>query len=162
MPTRLNLGCGADYMTDWVNIDVREQYSPNIVGDITKLHYPEESVDEVLASHSLSYLPYREAMNMLRKCYTWLKVGSRMEIRMPDFEEIVAKVPFYKEEARNGYTGWEAINIGIFGFENDGPHSMQSVWCREDLTEQLERIGFTHIKMKPPRDDYELILEAFK
>ena len=162
MNIRINLGCGADYKPGWINIDSRESYKSELNKDFTELEYLEGTVDEILASHSFSYLTYDEAIKMINKCYKWLKVGGRVEIRVPDFVELVAGVHFYREEQRDGFKGWRAINIGIFGFIEDGPYPMRSVWCKEDLVEQLGDIGFSEVKVLLPRDNFELRVEAIK
>ena len=33
---KLNLGSGKDYIQDWINVDIEEQYHPDVLADITK------------------------------------------------------------------------------------------------------------------------------
>ena len=117
---KVNLGCGARGLPDWINIDgslnvllsqhrilmgalyklrlidkstYEMSYPTNVRRlDVTKgLPFPNESVDYIYTSHMLEHLFDREPTYVLKECYRVLKVGGYIRIVVPDLEFIVQK-----------------------------------------------------------------------
>jgi predicted SAM-dependent methyltransferase len=81
----LNLGSGdSSWYQGWTNVDWSERTSPDIVADINKLPFEDESVDRILVSHVLEHIHYPEDREYLYEWYRVLKVGGICTIVVPD------------------------------------------------------------------------------
>jgi predicted SAM-dependent methyltransferase len=85
---KLHLGCGKrDFGSDWIHIDGGT--FPHVThNDITKLSFEDESVDLIYASHVLEYFDRDEVIPVLEEWYRVLKVGGKLRLAVPDFEEM--------------------------------------------------------------------------
>lgn len=83
IPLRLNLGCGLDKRPGWLNADYVPECKPDVCFDANGLWpFKDQTFYEVYASHVFEHLPnwwgaFNEAARVL-------KVGGRLEIRVPD------------------------------------------------------------------------------
>ena len=81
---KLNLGCGFRPEEGYVNIDNREEVSPDLVCDITKgLPYEDDSVDEVRAFDFLEHIPIGETIKVIEEIWRVLKPGGKFESFTP-------------------------------------------------------------------------------
>jgi FkbM family methyltransferase len=89
-PLRLHLGCGEQHLAGYINIDYPpEQHNVMDVqadawADVTRLGFPESSVDEVRLHHVFEHLNRVTALAMLIKWHRWLKPGGMLRIETPD------------------------------------------------------------------------------
>jgi glycosyltransferase involved in cell wall biosynthesis/predicted SAM-dependent methyltransferase len=88
---RLHLGCGQNHFDGYINIDyppsehiVQISHVADVFGDITKLDFPQQSVDEIRLHHVFEHLNRIVALAMLIKWHKWLKVGGILHIETPD------------------------------------------------------------------------------
>ena len=83
MALKLNLGCGKDIRKGWVNIDRFPGEGVDMVLDLeaSKLPFPDDSVEEVLASHILEHLLRWE--DLLLEIRRVLRPGGKLTIRVP-------------------------------------------------------------------------------
>ncbi len=81
MALKLNLGCGKDTRKGFVNVDWLG--NPDVKHNLEKYPYPfkANSVDFILAAHVLEHINY--PYKFLRECQRMLKIGGKMEIRVP-------------------------------------------------------------------------------
>jgi len=67
---KLNLGCGEEYRTGWVNVDCRNNVKVDVKWDLEKFPYPfkDNQFDEVLMGHVLEHLidPIRVLREIIR------------------------------------------------------------------------------------------------
>ena len=102
---KLNLGCGASVLEDYINIDqdsievMRKRY-PNVnfatdahiyTYNIFDLPYDDESVDEVLAESFMEHLSFLEEKDFFYEVKRVLKSGGVFKFSVPDFEEVVTR-----------------------------------------------------------------------
>jgi hypothetical protein len=92
---RVNLGCGTDYRSGWLNIDG----SASLPKVDKVLRLPNEPLDEalgsgvadyILANDVVEHVRHWEGVNFLGQIYRTLKPGGGVEIRVPDCEYILA------------------------------------------------------------------------
>lgn len=91
---KLHLGCGQrDFGREWFHIDGGD--FPHVYShDITKLGFPDKTVDLIYASHVLSYFDRDEAKELLKEWHRVLKTSGCLRLAVPDFYTL-AKLYFY-------------------------------------------------------------------
>lgn len=83
---KLHLGCGVrDFGPEWFHID-GGYYSHVQARDITKLNFPDETVDQIYASHVIAYFDRHEIKPILKEWKRVLKTGGVLRLAVPDFE----------------------------------------------------------------------------
>lgn len=85
---KINMGCGwRNFGTDWVHIDGSE-YEHVDSNDISNLHFKNNSVSLIYASHLIEYFDREEIEIILKEWYRVLKKGGILRIAVPDFNEM--------------------------------------------------------------------------
>jgi SAM-dependent methyltransferase len=112
-PKKLNLGSGSNILEGYDNIDLYYEDPRVIKMDIRRLDYPDDSVDEVLASHVLEHLPFRDVDGAVEEMYRVLKPGGAAYVEVPDLEAIMRLWLSLPEEKRWGQQS--KAFAGIFG-----------------------------------------------
>ena len=75
---RLNIGGGDVQIPGFINVDRKTG------GEAYPLAYPDESVDEIRASHILEHFPQAEEQKIVNEWVRVLKPGGRIRISVPD------------------------------------------------------------------------------
>lgn len=94
MSLRLNLGPGAHYAPDWVNIDRHDlphhDHRPDVLHDILiGLPFDDASCEQVYAGHLLEHIPYDRVPALIAECWRVLALGGRLAVVGPDIEAAV-------------------------------------------------------------------------
>jgi SAM-dependent methyltransferase len=81
---RVNLGCGKDIRTGWINVDKADLRGVDVCHDLTyiPLPFPSNSCAEVLCKDVLEHLEY---LPVLRDIHRILEPGGRVTIQVPHF-----------------------------------------------------------------------------
>jgi len=84
MSERLNLGCGTDVRSGWVNLDVARLPGVDVVHDLEELPLPleDDRFNEILAKDVLEHLDY---VPVLRELHRVLAPGGRLHVGSPHF-----------------------------------------------------------------------------
>ena len=108
-PLKLHLGCGQQYLRGYLNIDFPpDQHnvmtiSPDAYADITKLSFPENSVDEIRLAHVFEHFDRITALVLLVKWQYWLKIDGVLHIETPDVlesaKQLAADIPYEQKMA---------------------------------------------------------------
>lgn len=91
-PLRLHLGCGEQYLQGYVNIDYPPsehavmRVKADYYCDITKLNFPDNSIDEIRLHHVFEHFSRVAALALLIRWHRWLKIGGKLWIETPDLE----------------------------------------------------------------------------
>lgn len=152
---KLNIGSGDIKLDGYTNLDGK------FGDDITHLKYPNNSVDEIYASHVLEYFDQFECIDVLREWNRVLKKGGIIRIAVPDFYQLSRLYSIEKKEIKiNLPRGKEIIIpqitplkirdiIGpLFGRMEMGDKVIyhKQVFDFDTLSELLYRTGFKRIK----------------
>lgn len=146
---KLNLGCGTTKLEGYVNIDVEESCSPDLVCDFTKvaLPYENDSVEEIVMFHTIEHIRKIIHPGLFGEFRRVLKVGGRLIISYPNFWECATRW-------KNNYQGqrdfWHATMFGRQLYPSDY-HV-----CAMDPTEVeiiLRDIGFGDVNTEPEADE---------
>lgn len=82
---RLNLGCGTDIRSGWVNLDRCKLPGVDVVHDLDRFPYPfpDEHFDVIYASHVLEHVI--DLIAVMKELHRILRDGGRLIIRVPHF-----------------------------------------------------------------------------
>jgi predicted SAM-dependent methyltransferase len=137
----LNLGSGDKRLKNYVNIDSRKECNPDVVCDIRKLPYEDNSVDRILASDILEHIGRLEVEKTLREWYRVLKPGGILIIKTPNVDTIidayqVKKIPF------------EELVRKLFGNQMYVEDTHKTGFNPENIKKTLSSIGFKIFKIE--------------
>lgn len=132
----MNLGCGNQYLKDFVNIDIRKDVKVDIRCDVSDLKIIEDaSVDLVYASDILEHFGWREIDSILQEWYRVLKVGGRIYIRTPDLERWANALLLNQRPP-------EEVIMNLFGGQEYPENTHKSIFTKAVLKQKLEKVGF--------------------
>jgi predicted SAM-dependent methyltransferase len=152
---KLNLASHGDNREGYVNIDF-DHPTADLKCDVTELPMKEGEVDEILAYHILEhfragdYEPHlsnpinpKTAKEALEEWHRVLKVGGKLEIKVPDFVKIVWLYQNFPQ--------WGRADSPVLGpFKNfsdwivsNGQH--QCLFDKDTMTALLQSVGFVNI-----------------
>jgi ubiquinone/menaquinone biosynthesis C-methylase UbiE len=84
MSRKLNLGCGHDIRSGWINLDRANLPGVNVVHDLERLPLPfaDEQFDHINAKDVLEHVDY---IRVLADLHRILRVGGTLDIQVPHF-----------------------------------------------------------------------------
>ena len=124
---KLNLGCGFNKLAGYVNVDIRKEVSPDVVCDIQKLLYPDNSVDEIFASHLLEHIGWRKVDEVLKEWYRVLKPEGYLKLILPNMKFLCTK-----------FLQWEETDN-----MNSLKENMKVVYGNQDYPYNFHYFGYT-------------------
>lgn len=134
---RLNLGSGEHPIEGWENIDAEggQKAYP--------LDYPDNSVDEILASHVFEHFSHRDSSSVLTNWIAKLKPGGRIRISVPDFGKLT-----------DLYRAGEPVDLQgyVMGGHSDQYDFHGCLFDRESLAELMAKCGLERISSFPGTD----------
>ena len=147
-PLFLHVGCGNRRIKDCINIDWRKTSATDLICDVRKLPYPNNSVESIESYHVIEHLPRHDVLSMMKEWHRSLKQGGILIIECPDFDKTVEEYLAGNKNRIDNIFGLQRFpgDTHLFGYNFDR------------LKEQLEAIGFANIQEKNPTD-YHVALE---
>ena len=140
---KLHLGSGSRYLEGYLHVDIADYEHIDIKSSVDKLDTIEDdTVDEIYASHILEYFDRNEVESVLNEWKRVLKKDGVLRIAVPNFE---ALIKVYQETDEI-----EKILGPLYGkwdLSDDGFIYHKTVYDKNNLTELLERIGFSDIEL---------------
>lgn len=155
---RINLGCGKDIRSGYINIDrfPQGQLSQDVYrqGDIASLDWLTEDgvADEIVALNCLEYLPTKVVKQALINWVKKISVGGILKIMVPDCHAIA-------KAFSQGQFNLQEYSQMILGTQ-EGSDNRLSVIDVATLLSTLKEIGFT-ISLKR-YEGVEIYVEATK
>ncbi|MDR1453818.1 MAG: class I SAM-dependent methyltransferase [Candidatus Margulisbacteria bacterium] len=114
-PNKINLGCGYDYLQDYLNVD----FYNNVVADMkmsaTTLNLPHSYFAEILLKDVIEHFGYCDSLAVLAKGYLLLKPDGLLVITTPDIEKA-----FRQYNSALNLADKENILCHIYGIEDAG------------------------------------------
>lgn len=137
-PIKLNVGGGQVKIPGYTNIDIEDGIR------MDRLPYPDESVDEVYASHVLEHVPHWENASTLREWKRVLKPGGVLKIAVPDIGRIQREVADVNRTPTHMMDDW------LFGghvTEHDVHHQH---FTEQKLRLVMTKAGFRNVRPFEP------------
>lgn len=146
LPLKLHLGCGHQRLEGFINIDLNRTSATDIVTDISRLPFPDESVDAIESYHVFEHLPFPKTEIYLKEWHRILKPGGTLTMELPDFDQNVSDY----------ISGNSESLYSIFGrqrFPGDAHH-----WGYNESRLQLilESNHFKKVSFETPQDYHAL------
>ena len=128
-PICLDLGCGrypvqlVNY--DTIKVDSNKEVNPDILCDLRKLPYPDESIDAIYAGHILEHFSFRETNAVLKEWFRVLKVGGDIVIKVPNIAFAIDLI------AKEGHINYDALSIFYGSHEDKGQYHYNAFTVRD-------------------------------
>jgi predicted SAM-dependent methyltransferase len=137
---KLNLGCGNDIQSGYINIDFREGEG-RVSHDLTKpLPYGNGSVEEVRAMDIIEHFDRFKVMYIIKDWCRVLSSGGLMIIKTPDIVNICER---YYPQAKAGKITWERLSAIINGGQDYRGNFHEVTFSFEWLSDILSKYGMT-------------------
>jgi hypothetical protein len=89
-PRKLNLGCGYDVRSGYLNVDFVARHQPDLVADVRDLSVlPCDWFEEVIANDVLEHLPRADTSRALAEWARVMKHGGSITIRVPSLLHLI-------------------------------------------------------------------------
>lgn len=135
---KLHLGCGTRRMPGYLNVDIQQHESVDLIADLRDLPLEKESFDIIYNCAVIEHFGRHEWKDLLAYWSTFLKKGGKMYISTTDFDAIVER---YKKTKNIN----ELLGFLVGGQKSDYDwHGM--VFNFEVIKNGLESIGFKDVK----------------
>lgn len=161
---KLNLGAGGINYPGYLSVDFYDKRA-HVKMDITKLDFPDNSVDEILASHVFEHLNPYHALDILKDWRRVLKPGGKLVMEMPDIEQLCKR--FVTASTGERYGILNAVYGSVNTTGEGGPDNITSPhlfgWWPQSLHDHLWNAGYTNIEFmaeKIPHPESNLRVEA--
>ena len=150
-PLRLHLGCGERRFDGYINIDyppiehtVQTKSAADVFADITTLHFPDQTVDEIRLHHVFEHFDRPTALALLCRWNQWLKIGGSILIETPDFEASLALI----ESPQYSYKQKQGVLRHIVGSHEAEWAVHKDCWYKEKYQCVLSKLGFCDIRFE--------------
>jgi len=141
-PLKLHLGCGNRHIEGYVNIDWRKTAATDLVCDVRKLPYPDNSIRLIETYHVIEHFPRHDLPIVLKEWHRVLVPGGSLIIECPDFDGAVSEYLEGNEKRLDNIFGLQRFHgdVHLFGYNF------------ERLVRSLEQAGFEQIEKGEPQD----------
>lgn len=144
---KLNLGCGADIRPGYHNVDLYYSAADLREDHITLPSFQANSVDEILALHTLEHVGCADGKRAVARWYQVLKPGGAITIIVPD---IAVTIRRWLEGYDANYTRlWEHRSQGIWGNQEHPGEYHKWGYTKQSLAELLTAVGFRTYTIEP-------------
>lgn len=132
----LNLGCGINTSSEFINIDAFPFRRTHLVLNIQNLSvFPDNSVDMIYASHVIEHIPRNRLKKTLSERFRVLKRGGVLRFGVPDFDKLI---DFYNNHNKET----ESIINQLLGQDADYDRHC-TIWNFKYAEKTLKQIGFS-------------------
>lgn len=157
---RVNIGCGANKIDGYLNIDASPDVQPDLVSDIRFCRLPIEDhqLDEVFMAHTIEHIQKHHWPTVFMEFNRILKIGGHLVLTFPEFWKCAEK---WKKNVKGQREYWEAC---IYGRQVDHWDVHVALCDSKQMVNQLRDYGFADFKVMPESEveDQYTILSAIK
>lgn len=132
-PIMLNIGAGETVIEGWTPIDRK------LGTEAFPLNYPDNSVEEIRASHILEHFAYADVEKALAEWLRVLKPGGRIRIAVPDFDRVM-------DSRIAGGDPQEMWRFYLMGGQEHADDFHRSAFTHEILERFMGCAGFENIR----------------
>ena len=138
---KLNIGCGRQILSDYINIDIRPLDNIDLIADSRSLPFKENSVDEIRHSHLIEHFTQAEMMNHIAPhWFDLLKPGGFMRVICPDWDEMIRRYV-------SGEYPFKDLRTVTFAGQDYEQNFHYNAFNFSSLKEALENVGFRHVTL---------------
>ena len=149
---RLHLGCGSKHFEGYINVDMWITEGTDVICDITRLPWPDNSADVIETYHVIEHISHRKIKDTLSDWFRVLKPGGRMVIEVPHLDQAVTEYLEGNESRLINIFGWQRSqgDIHLFGYN---PLRLRHL---------LEKTGFGDFVEATPQSSQSLEEPSFR
>lgn len=140
-PLFLHLGCGPNRLPGYVNMDLWITDATDVIGNIEKLPWPDESAAAIECHHVIEHISHRKIEAALSEWRRVLIPGGSLAVETPHFDEAIQQY----------LQGNEERLLSIFGRQRRLGDAHLYGYNPERLTRLLEKSGFSDIRRTEPQ-----------
>ncbi len=147
----LNLGCGATFHEDWINVDFVDHGGKVLAYDLRLgIPFADESFDVVYHSHVLEHMSKSWGEFFIAECFRVLRPGGLLRVVVPDLENIARTYLNCLDAARRGEEGatqkhqWMLVELLDQLTRTQSGGEMLNYWKQKPVPQEafvLERVG---------------------
>ena len=163
---RLNLGSGGIEHAGYLSVDLYDQRA-NIIMDVTKLDFEENSVSEMIAIHVIEHLNPYHVLDTLKAWCKALKPGGKLILEMPDVEQLCKR--FVTASTGERYGILNAVHGSVNTTDHGAPSDISSPhlfsWWPQSIADHLFNAGFVNVTFGPeqyPHPESNMHVEGTK
>jgi predicted SAM-dependent methyltransferase len=135
MGLKLDIGAGKKPTRGYKTLDIEEYAHPDYLGDFRDMTFSD--VEEIRSNFLFEHFDRKEAIEVLKQWKSWLRVGGKLLIEVPDMEEIC------KVFGINGVWANRDILIShIYGSQERDWAYHKDGWYEDKMRRVLTETGF--------------------
>jgi predicted SAM-dependent methyltransferase len=140
---KLNLGCGADIIPGYINVDQFSEKADQQY-DISKLPHADNSVDEIFSSHVIEHFDFYAGQAVLKEWIRVLKPGGMLIIETPNF--LTSCEAFCKASEK------DRVDMYAHFFSEPWKEGFvhKFLYTPTELIHRLRQLGMKNIVQRPP------------
>ena len=152
---KLNLGCGRNPISGWLNTDIDTALSKEAVFLDVRKRFPfsDSIFSYVYCEHLIEHLEYEKGVKMVDELFRVVKPGGKIRISTPDLNFLTELHAENKTKLQEEYITWASTNFSGTDLNNDTAviNSFFRSWGHKfiydlkTLTAVLEKSGFTNV-----------------
>lgn len=152
---RLNLGCGEDVRSGYVNVDLRPLRGIDVIADIRELPFEPNSVAEIMALDVFEHVSFTESQRVLNHWRDLLMIGGVLYMKAPCLDAIL---PAF-QKAQTTFEIEDLVRV-LYGNHDYPENSHRNVLQSAVINRQMAEAGLEIQDMKI--EDFNIIIRAIK
>ncbi len=166
--TKLHLGCGGDFKSDYVNIDYYDVSVCDTRDNVVTLAlFPDNFATEIFHMHLLEHLDANEGLAALKTWYRVLAPGGKLIFETPEADETFHMwlAMDYHQRWEQVQNLWHGFRMQIWGSQDTPGQQHKIIYDKERIYKLLEQNGFKNISIRNINDPWlrqNMHVEAYK